>query len=77
VGYALIAFVLLPLYYALRVTSIYELLAARLGGEAQRSGARLLRRLAHCLGATARLYLVGARAARPGAADRLGNSRSG
>jgi hypothetical protein len=58
VGYALIAFVLLPLYYALRVTSIYELLAARLGGEAQRSGA-LFFVVSRLLGATARLYLVG------------------
>ena len=55
VGYALIAFVLLPLYYALRVTSIYELLAARLGGEAQRSGA-LFFVVSRLLGATARLY---------------------
>jgi len=57
VGYALIAFVLLPLYYRLRVTSIYSVLAQRLGPEAQRTGA-LFFIVSRLLGATARLYLV-------------------
>jgi Na+/proline symporter len=57
VGYALIAFVLLPLYYRLRVTSIYSVLAQRLGAEAQHTGA-LFFIVSRLLGATARLYLV-------------------
>ncbi|WP_374662860.1 sodium:solute symporter [Inhella sp.] len=57
VGYALIAFVLLPLYYRLKVTSIYEVLATRLGGEAQRTGSMFFL-VSRLLGATARLYLV-------------------
>jgi len=39
VGYAIVAFVLLPLYYRLNVSSIYAVLAHRLGGTAQRTGA--------------------------------------
>src|SRR5687768_9211383 len=37
-GYLVIAFVLLPLYYRDRGTSIYHLLAARLGAGARRTG---------------------------------------
>lgn len=57
VGYALIAFVLLPLYYRLRVTSIYQVLGERLGPEAHRTGAVFFL-VSRLLGATARLYLV-------------------
>ncbi len=56
-GYALIAFVLLPLYYRLRVTSIYSVLGQRLGLEAHRTGAVFFI-VSRLLGATARLYLV-------------------
>jgi Na+/proline symporter len=57
VGYALIAFVLLPLYYRLRLTSIYAYLGSRFGGEAQRTGS-IFFIVSRLLGATARLYLV-------------------
>jgi Na+/proline symporter len=57
IGYLVVAFVLLPLYYRLKLTSIYHYLDVRLGRSAGRSGAAffILSRLA---GATARLYLV-------------------
>ena len=57
VGYAVVAFVLLPLYYRLNVTSIYMVLAHRLGASAQRTGAAFFI-LSRTLGAAARLYLV-------------------
>ena len=38
-GYAVIAFVLLPLYYRLNVTSIYHFLDVRLGRHAYKTGA--------------------------------------
>lgn len=57
IGYALIAFVLLPLYYRLKVTSIYAVLRERLGGEAHKTGAVFFI-VSRLLGATARLYLV-------------------
>ncbi|MBK8321190.1 MAG: sodium:solute symporter [Betaproteobacteria bacterium] len=56
-GYLVIAFVLLPLYYRDGVTSIYHLLATRLGKGAHRTGAAFFI-LSRTLGATARLYLV-------------------
>ena len=56
-GYAIVAFVLLPLYYRLNVSSIYAVLAHRLGGTAQRTGAGFFI-LSRTLGAAARLYLV-------------------
>jgi len=56
-GYLVIAFVLLPLYYRDRGTSIYHLLATRLGSGAHRTGAAFFL-LSRTLGATARLYLV-------------------
>lgn len=56
-GYALIAFVLLPLYYRLQVTSIYDVLRQRLGMTSYRTGAAFFI-LSRTLGATARLYLV-------------------
>ena len=57
IGYAVIAAVLLPLYYRLQVTSIYGVLAARLGPRSHRTGA-LFFIASRTLGATARLYLV-------------------
>lgn len=57
VGYAVVAFVLLPLYYRLNVSSIYAVLAHQLGSTAQRTGAAFFI-LSRTLGAAARLYLV-------------------
>ncbi len=56
-GYAVIAFVLLPLYFRLRVTSIYGALTQRLGPRSGRTGAAFFIG-SRTLGATARLYLV-------------------
>ncbi len=56
-GYFVIAFVLLPIYYRLNVTSIYHYLDARLGRRAYKTGAAFFI-LSRTLGATARLYLV-------------------
>ena len=56
-GYVIVAFVLLPLYYRLRVTSIYHFLQVRLGPQSYRTGAGFFI-LSRTLGATARLYLV-------------------
>ena len=57
VGFLVIAFVLLPVYYRDRVTSIYHVLETRLGRGAHRTGAAFFL-LSRTLGATARLYLV-------------------
>src|ERR1043165_8512612 len=56
-GYAVVAFVLLPLYYRLQLSSIYRYLGARLGVAAHRTGAGFFI-LSRTLGTTARLYLV-------------------
>lgn len=56
-GYFVIAFVLLPLYYRLRLSSIYGYLGTRLGAQARQTGAGFFI-LSRTLGATARLYLV-------------------
>ena len=56
-GFLAIAFVLLPIYYRDRVTSIYHVLETRLGRGAHRTGAAFFL-LSRTLGATARLYLV-------------------
>ncbi len=56
-GYVVIAFLLLPIYYRHRVTTIYDFLDAHLGAGAHRTGAALFI-LSRTLGATARLYLV-------------------
>jgi len=56
-GYAVIAFVLLPLYYRLNLTSIYTYLEQRLGMSAHKAGAFFFI-LSRTVGATARLYLV-------------------
>ena len=57
IGYIAVAFVLLPLYYRLKLTSIYHYLDVRLGRRAYQSGAGFFI-LSRLLGASARLYLV-------------------
>ncbi|MES2152275.1 MAG: sodium:solute symporter [Pseudomonadota bacterium] len=57
IGYIAVAFILLPLYYRLKLTSIYHYLDVRLGRRAYQSGASFFI-LSRLLGATARLYLV-------------------
>jgi Na+/proline symporter len=57
IGYAVIAFILLPLYYRLNLTSIYTYLLQRFGTVAYKTGA-LFFIISRTLGATARLYLV-------------------
>jgi Na+/proline symporter len=57
IGYAIIAFVLLPLYYRLNVTSIYNYLSTRFGFNSYKTGSAFFI-LSRTLGATARLYLV-------------------
>jgi SSS family transporter len=57
IGYVVIAYVLLPLYYRLNLTSIYNYLSARLGFRSYKTGAGFFI-LSRTLGATARLYLV-------------------
>ena len=56
-GYAAVAFVLLPLYYRLRLTSIYSWLDTRFGHSSHRTGA-LFFVVSKLLGSAARLYLV-------------------
>jgi len=56
-GYIAIAFILLPLYYRLNLTSIYNYLSVRLGFTSYKTGAAFFL-LSRTLGATARLYLV-------------------
>ncbi|UOD30291.1 sodium:solute symporter [Massilia violaceinigra] len=57
IGYIAVAYILLPLYYRLKLTSIYDYLNQRLGRRAYQSGASFFI-LSRLLGATARLYLV-------------------
>lgn len=56
-GYMIIAFVLIPLYYRMNLTSIYTYLERRLGISAHKAGAFFFI-LSRIVGATARLYLV-------------------
>ena len=56
-GYITIAFVLLPLYYRMNLTSIYTYLEKRFGINAHKAGAFFFI-LSRTVGATARLYLV-------------------
>ncbi|HEY8968567.1 MAG TPA: sodium:solute symporter [Puia sp.] len=57
IGYNIIAFVLLPLYYRLNLTSIYNYLLTRFGKVAYRTGS-LFFIISRTVGATARLYIV-------------------
>ena len=56
-GYIVIAFVLLPLFYRMNLTSIYTYLEKRFGINAHKAGAFFFI-LSRTVGATARLYLV-------------------
>src|ERR1700754_5003979 len=56
-GYLIVAFVLLPLYYKMNLTSIYNYLQQRFGKVAYKTGA-LFFIISRTIGATARLYLV-------------------
>jgi Na+/proline symporter len=56
-GYFVVAFILLPLYYRLHLTSIYNYLQTRFGNTAYKTGA-LFFIISRTVGATARLYLV-------------------
>ena len=56
-GYIVIAHVLLPLYYKLRLTSIYAYLDERIGRRGYKTGASFFL-LSKIVGAAARLYLV-------------------
>ncbi|MCY7291728.1 MAG: sodium:solute symporter [Ferruginibacter sp.] len=56
-GYIVIAFVLIPLYYKMNLTSIYTYLEKRFGVNAHKAGAFFFI-LSRVVGATARLYLV-------------------
>jgi Na+/proline symporter len=57
IGFIIVALVLLPLYYRLQLTSIYDYLDRRFGIAAHKTGASFFI-LSRTLGATARLYLV-------------------
>jgi hypothetical protein len=57
IGYLVVAFLLLPLYYRQQVASIYHFLSERLGPRSYKTGAAFFI-LSRTLGATARLYLV-------------------
>ena len=56
-GYFVIAYVLLPVFYRLNLTSIYHYLGTRLGPRSYKTGASYFI-LSRTVGATARLYLV-------------------
>lgn len=56
-GYFVVAYVLLPVYYKMKLTSIYTYLDKRLGKNAHKTGA-LFFILSRTVGATLRLYLV-------------------
>ena len=56
-GYAVIALVLLPLYYRLNLTSIYSYLEMRFGHRSERTGAAFFI-LSRLLGSALRMYLV-------------------
>ncbi|WP_317045811.1 sodium:solute symporter family transporter [Brumimicrobium salinarum] len=57
IGYAIISFVLLPLYYRLNLTSIYSYLGGRFGPKTHKVGTGFFL-ISRILGASARLFLV-------------------
>jgi Na+/proline symporter len=57
IGYLIIAYILLPLYYKLNLTSIYNYLEKRFGPVSYKTGAMFFI-VSRALGATARMYLV-------------------
>lgn len=57
IGYVVVAFVLLPLYYRLNLTSIYSYLQNRFGNVSYKTGASFFL-LSRTLGASIRIYLV-------------------
>lgn len=57
IGYFVIAYVLLPLYYRMNLTSIYNYLQRRFGNVSYKTGS-LFFIISRTVGATARLYLV-------------------
>ena len=57
VGYVLIAFILLPLYYKMNLTSIYEYLGERFGPSTRKTGSFFFL-LSRVIGASFRLFLV-------------------
>lgn len=57
IGYIIIAYILLPLYYRLKLTSIYGYLQQRMGQLSYKTGAWIFI-VSRLVGATARLYLV-------------------
>ena len=57
IGYFIVAFVLLPLYYKMNLTSIYTYLGRRFNVEAHKIGS-LFFIISRSIGATARLFLV-------------------
>ncbi|MBP5535627.1 MAG: sodium:solute symporter [Bacteroidales bacterium] len=57
IGYAVIALLLLPLYYRLKVTSIYTYLEQRFGRDSERTGA-ICFIVSRLLGSALRMYLV-------------------
>ena len=56
-GYLIISYVLIPIYYRLNVTSIYEYLNVRFGSKSNKTGAGLFL-LSQSLGASLRLFVV-------------------
>jgi Na+/proline symporter len=56
-GYFIVAFVLLPLYYRMNLTSIYSYLGKRFNNEAHKTGS-IFFIISRGVGATARLFLV-------------------
>lgn len=57
IGYVSIAYILLPIYYRMKLTSIYTYLQERMGENTYKSGA-LIFIISKLVGATARIYLA-------------------
>ena len=57
IGYLMVAYILLPLYYRMQLTSIYKYLQDRFGEMTYKTGATFFI-ISRTMGATLRLYLV-------------------